>query len=68
MEKYDPYNPNDLDEIFKEMNKDKNKYKDKEKEKKNNDSEKAEKVNKKEEIGWNILRKMGWKGKGIIIY
>ena len=65
MEKYDPYNPNDLDEIFKEMNKDKSKDKDKDKDKKNNDSEK---VNKGEEIGWKILRKMGWKGKGIIIY
>ena len=65
MEKYDPYNPNDLDEIFKEMNKDKNKDKDRDKDKKNNDSEK---VNKGEEIGWKILRKMGWKGKGIIIY
>ena len=65
MEKYDPYNPNDLDEIFKEMNKDKNKNKDRDKDKKNNDSEK---VNKGEEIGWNILRKMGWKGKGINIY
>ena len=65
MEKYDPYNPNDLDEIFKEMNKDKSKDKDKDKDKKNNDSEK---VNKGEEIGWKILRKMGWKGKGIIVY
>ena len=58
MEKYDPYNPNDLDEIFKE--------KDKNKEIKMNNKE-IKKEDKKEEIGWSILRKMGWKGKGINI-
>ena len=57
MEKYDPYNPNDLDEIFKEM----------EKNKEINMKKENVKENQKEEIGWNILKKMGWKGKGIII-
>ena len=57
MEKYDPYNPNDLDEIFKEM----------EKNKKINMKKENVKENQKEEIGWNILKKMGWKGKGITI-
>ena len=56
METYDPYNPNDLDEIFKEMDKNK-------KEKKDNNNKDI----KKEELGWKILRKMGWKGKGINI-
>ena len=58
MENYDPYNPNDLDEIFKEMEKNRS-LKNKKKE--------IEKESKKEEIGWSILRKMGWKGKGINI-
>jgi len=58
MEKYDPYNPNSLDEIFNEMKKEK--------------KEKIIKENKdsnlsKESIGMTILKKMGWKGKGIII-
>ena len=53
MEKYDPYYPNNLEEIFKETKKDK-------KEKPNKDN----KV-RKEDIGMNILQKMGWKGKGI---
>ena len=54
METYDPYNPNDLDEIFKEMDK-------------NKKEKPVNKEIKKEEMGWNILRKMGWKGKGINI-
>ena len=58
MEKYDPYNPNNLDEIFNEIKKEK--------------KEKIIKENKdsnlsKESIGMTILKKMGWKGKGIII-
>ena len=58
MEKYDPYNPNSLDEIFNEIKKEK--------------KEKIIKENKennisKESIGMTILKKMGWKGKGIII-
>ena len=58
MEKYDPYNPNNLDEIFNDMKKEK--------------KEKIIKENKesnlsKESIGMTILKKMGWKGKGIII-
>ena len=50
MEKYDPLNPNNLDEIFKENKKEK----------------KIIKENKKssEELGMTILKKMGWKGKG----
>ena len=57
MEKYDPYNPNSLDEIFNEIKKEK--------------KEKIIKENKennisKESIGMTILKKMGWKGKGII--
>ena len=53
MEKYDPYNPNNLDEIFKDIKKDK-------KEKIN-----KENIIQKEDIGMTILKKMGWKGKGI---
>ena len=51
MEKYDPYNPNNLDEIFKDIKKDK-------KEKIN-----KENIIQKEDIGMTILKKMGWKGK-----
>ena len=58
MENYDPYNPNDLDEILKEMN---------ENRKMNNKTIDNEKEIKGEQIGWNILRKMGWQGKGIHI-
>ena len=54
MENYDPYNPNDLDDIFKEIEKKKT-------------IKNTEKKNKKENIGLNILEKMGWKGKGINI-
>ena len=53
MEKYDPYNPNNLDEIFKDIKKDK-------KEKIN-----KENIIQKEDIGMTILKKTGWKGKGI---
>ena len=53
MEKYDPYNPNNLDEIFKDIKKDK-------KEKIN-----KENIIQKEDIGITILKKIGWKGKGI---
>ena len=56
MELYDPYNPNDLDEIFKEI-----------KENKTIKDNNKEKNIKKEETGMKILRKMGWKGKGISI-
>ena len=55
MEKYDPYNPNSLDEIFNEIKKEKKIIKEN---KENNLS--------KESIGMTILKKMGWKGKGII--
>ena len=56
MEKYDPYNPNSLDEIFNEIKKEKKIIKEN---KENNLS--------KESIGMTILKKMGWKGKGIKI-
>ena len=55
MEKYDPYNPNSLDEIFNEIKKEKKIIKEN---KENNVS--------KESIGMTILKKMGWKGKGIV--
>ena len=61
MDKYDPYNPNNLDELFnkKKIN-----------ENKNNDKKNIDRSNKDnkdyEDIGMNILKKMGWKGKGII--
>ena len=55
MEKYDPHNPNSLDEIFNEIKKEKKIIKEN---KENNLS--------KESIGMTILKKMGWKGKGII--
>lgn len=55
MEKYDPYNPNSLDEIFNEIKKEKKIIK-----------ENKEKNLSKESIGMTILKKMGWKGKGII--
>ena len=58
MEKYDPYNPNNLDDILKENKKEI-------KEKKDIGNKEA-KVQSKD-IGMNILQKMGWKGKGIII-
>ena len=50
---YDPYNPNDLDDAFKEIE--------------NNKKAKNECKTKHENIGQNILKKMGWKGKGITI-
>ena len=59
MEQYDPYNPNDLDEILKEIKK----KKDINDKKNNNDGNKIKDKN----IGLTILRKMGWKGKGITI-
>ena len=58
MEKYDPYNPNSLDEIFNEIKKEKKIIKENKENKENNLS--------KESIGMTILKKMGWKGKGII--
>ena len=57
MEKYDPYNPNNLDEIFSEIKKEK-------KEEMYNEN-KGSNLSK-ESIGMSILKKMGWKGKGII--
>ena len=57
MEKYDPYNPNKLDEIFSEMKKEK---------KEKIYIENKESNLSKESIGMSILKKMGWKGKGII--
>ena len=56
MEKYDPYNPNNLDDIFieKKINI-----------KKDNISKGIKSQN--ESIGMNILKNMGWKGKGINI-
>ena len=57
MEKYDPCNPNNLDEILNEIKKDK-------KEKINSEDKLLKES--KESIGMSILKKMGWKGKGII--
>ena len=56
MEKYDPYNPNNLDEILNEIKKDK---------KEKIISEDKLLKESKESIGMSILKKMGWKGKGI---
>ena len=56
MEKYDPYNPNNLDDIFKEAKKEKKEIK---------EINNKENNIMKEGIGMNILKKMGWKGKGI---
>ena len=58
MEKYDPYNPNNLDEILNEIKKDK---------KEKIISEDKLLKESKESIGMSILKKMGWKGKGINI-
>jgi hypothetical protein len=58
MEKYDPYNPNNLDEILNETKKDKKA--------KINNEPKLENESK-ESIGMKILKNMGWKGKGINI-
>jgi len=58
MEKYDPCNPNNLDEILNEIKKDK-------KEKINSEDKLLKES--KESIGMSILKKMGWKGKGINI-
>ena len=58
MEKYNPYNPNNLDEIFNEIKKDK---------KEEIKTEIKLQKESKESIGMNILKKMGWKGKGINI-
>ena len=58
MEKYDPNNPNNLEDILKENKKEI-------KEKKDIGNKEA-KVQSKD-IGMNILQKMGWKGKGIKI-
>ena len=58
MEKYDPNNPNNLEDILKENKKEI-------KEKKDIGNKEA-KVQSKD-IGMNILQKMGWKGKGIIL-
>ena len=57
MEKYDPYNPNNLDELFNKKKIEINK----------NDKKKLlGKYNDDNDIGMNILKKMGWKGKGIL--
>ena len=56
MEKYDPYNPNNLEEIFKESKKEKKAI---------NEITNKDNNIMKEGIGMNILKKMGWKGKGI---
>ena len=58
MEKYNPYNPNNLDEMFNEIKKDK---------KEEIKTEIKLQKESKESIGMNILKKMGWKGKGINI-
>ena len=56
MEKYDPYNPNNLEEILKESKKEKKAI---------NEITNKDNNIMKEGIGMNILKKMGWKGKGI---